>query len=617
MTSEAGSRTDDRSDSGQRIADHFIVCGGNALAHRLIQELIEHYEVPVVAIVPDRTKDHAPRIEQTPGLAKVVEFRTVTDEALREVSASTARGIALVDGEDQDKIHAALSVQGHNRQIRIVVRMFNQRLGKQIEKLLRNCTSLSGSATAAPAFVNGAVRRPHSVQVGERFVYVAYSGGDDVPPGPLCVVADRIDRQDLSRLRLMPETPSRAAGFIALAAQYGSATVSPDLTPAPADAPETDDPDPRETGLSGVPYEIATLQTLSSEPRVPIRWFTRLRWRLVDALRYFTSARLRMVTAVALAAIGVSFLPIWSATHSVAWTAYTTLMDMAGAAQADQPPGAGGWWMRVAQVIVTFGGVTLVPVATAILVDVLASGRRGQPKDPSAGISNHVVVVGLGNIGVRVATLIRQLGVAVVCVERDPQSRGIAAVRALGIPVVVGDGPMDDILRRARVQRSRALVAVTRDDAANLEAALEARAVQQNVRIVVRLFDDDFAHHVYATLGDVTSRSVSYLSAPAFAAALMSREVLGTLSVFRHVILVAELTATEGSSLTGMSQHDVEDLGGIRVIAVRLAHQPGTYRWNYADRARPLGAGDRIVVAATRSAVGRLNTLQSTADDVP
>ncbi|MDX6328942.1 MAG: hypothetical protein QOI83_1325 [Streptomycetaceae bacterium] len=621
MTRDGGPQFAGQSEPAQQIADHYIVYGGNALALRLILELIEHYEVPVTAIVPDRTEDHAPRIVQIPGLAKVVESRTVTDEALREVSASTARGIAFVDGEDQDKIHAALSVQGHNPQIRIVLRMFNQRLGKQIEKLLTNCASLSGSATAAPAFVNGALQRPNSVQVGGRFVYVAYD--DDIQPNRLCVVADRIDRQDLSRIRLMPETASRAADFIALATRYSpdaaiTSSPTPTTSPNPAHTPDAADPaDPtRQDGTQpdGAGNGIAALQTLSSELRVSIPWFARLRWRLVDTFRYFTGARLRIVTALAAAAILGSFLAIWAFNHSFTWTVYTTLLDMAGAAQPDQPGAStDGWLQRVAQVIITFCGVTFVPLATAILVDILASGRRGQPKDPGSGTSDHIVVFGLGNIGTRVATLIHELGVPVVGVERNPESRGIAAARALNIPVVVGDGPMDDLLRRARIQRSRALVAVTMDDAANLEAALEARAIRSGVRIVIRLFDDDFAHHVYATLGNVASRSVSYLSAPAFAAALMSREVLGTLSVFRHVLLIAELTATEGSNLLGMNQHDVEDLGGFRVIAVRLARQPGTYMWNYADRSRRLAIGDRIVVAATRGGLGRLNTTQPTA----
>ncbi len=317
-----------------------------------------------------------------------------------------------------------------------------------------------------------------------------------------------------------------------------------------------------------------------------------------------------MLLIVAFSAVLVGAGVIWYFNGQFGWALYLTLLDMAGAAQPYQPTDVvpGGMWQLIAQVVITFCGITFVPVATAIVVDTLATGRRGLPKAPGAGIRDHVVVVGLGNVGTRVAALVREAGVPVVCIERDPQSRGIAAVRALGVPVLVGDAPLESQLRRARVQHSRALVAVTNDDATNLEAALEARAVRHEVRIVVRLFDDDFAHHVYATLGNVASRSVSYLSAPAFAAALMGREVLGTLSVYRHVLLIAELTADEGSGLVGLNLHEIEEPGGVRVIAVRLARRPEDYQWNYADRARRLLPGDRVVVAATRSGLARIST---------
>ncbi|MFD0569299.1 potassium channel family protein [Kitasatospora gansuensis] len=221
------------------------------------------------------------------------------------------------------------------------------------------------------------------------------------------------------------------------------------------------------------------------------------------------------------------------------------------------------------------------------------------------------MVVGLNHLGTRVAGMVRESGVPVVCIERDPQSRGIAAMRALGVPVLVGDAPLAGQLLRARAQYARAVVSVTRDDAANLEVALEARALQPGVRMILRLFDDDFAHQVYATLGNVVSRSMSYLSAPGFAAALMGREVLGTLSVYRRVLLIAELTAETGSGLAGRSVHDLEEPGGVRVVAVRLARLPDEYQWNYPDRARPLGEGDHILVAATRSGLARLNTGQT------
>ena len=607
----------------EQLRHHYIVCGGNALAHRLVLELVEHYDVPVIALVPDRARDHAPRIEQIPGVAAVVEYSSITEEALRAVRVEAARGIALVEGSDQENIHAALSAQGHNPGIRIVLRMFNQRLGENIEGLLRNGTALSGSATAAPAFANAALARPNSVRVGNRFLHVAYD--DDIDSGQVCVVADQIDRQDLGRLRLLPDLATPAAGFIELARRFGDdGPVRPGLrpaaesvpAPAPAAAADGDpeaEPDPAPEPEAEVQADgIAALQVLPSRPPVRIPWARRLRWRLLDTLRYVTSARLRVVLLTALAAVLLSFGLLWYLDRDFGWTLYLALLDLAGAAQPDQPGAGGGstggTWQRVAQVVITFCGITFAPVATAIMVEVLASGRRGQARSPGAGTRDHVIVVGLGNVGTRVAALVHELGVPVVCIENDPQARGIAAVRALGIPVVVGDAPLEAQLRRARVHRSRAVVAVTTNDAANLEAALEARAVSPEVRVVVRLFDDNFAHHVYATLDNAASRSVSYLSAPAFAAALMGREVLGTLSVFRHVLLIAELRADEVTGLVGMNQHDIEDPGGVRVIAVRLARRPEDHLWNFADRTRRLLPGDRVVVAATRSGLARLNT---------
>ncbi|MFF7459026.1 NAD-binding protein [Kitasatospora sp. NPDC008115] len=583
------------------ISQHYIVCGGNALAHRLALELVEHYEVPVVVLVPDRARDHAPRIEQLEGVAAVVEYSSVTEEALRAVRVETARGIAFVDGHDQENIHAALSAQGHNPAIRIVLRMFNQRLGANIERLLRNGAALSGSATAAPAFADAALSRPNSVQVGDRFLHIAYD--DDISSDRLCVVADRIDRQDVGRIRLLPAQAGDSASFVRLASEFGDDGPIRSGAEARRAADLAD-----EAGPDG---GIAALQTLRSEPAVRIAWWRRLRWRLLDTLRFFTSVRLRVVLITALAAVLLAFGLLWHLNGNFAWTLYTSLLDIAGAAQPDQPGasgGTGGTWQRVAQVVITFCGITFAPVATAIMVEVLASGRRGQPRNPGAGTRDHVVVVGLGNVGTRVVSQLHGLGVPVVGVESDPQARGISAVRALGVPVVVDDGPLAEQLRRARLKHSRAVVAVSGDDATNLEAALEARAERPDVRVVLRLFDDSFASHVYATLDNVASRSTSYLAAPAFASALMGREVLGTLSVFRHVLLIAELPAELGSGLIGLNRHDLEDPGGVRVLAVRLARNPSLYQWNYADRTRTLEPGDSVVVAATRSGLARLNT---------
>ncbi|MEV7599321.1 NAD-binding protein [Kitasatospora sp. NPDC089797] len=603
------------------ISQHYIVCGGNALAHRLVLELVEHYEVPVVVLVADRTRDHAPRIERLAGVAAVVEYPNITEEALRAVSVDTARGLALVEGSDQENIHAALSAQGHNPDIRIVFRMFNQRLGENIERLLRNGAALSGSATAAPAFAAAALGRPNSVEIEGRYLHIAFD--DAITPDRLCVVADQIDRQDFSKIRLLPEQEGDSAQFVRLATEFGDdGPVRPGgVRRGPVPEPRVGaDADPGPGAPDGTPDAeepaggTAALQAMRMEPREPTNWARRVRWRVLDTMRFFTSARMRLVLLTALAAVLMAFAVLWYLSRDFGWTVYISLLDLAGAAQPDQQAdivagtGTGGAWQRVAQVVITLCGITFAPVATAIVVEVLGSGRRGLPRNPSAGTRDHVIVVGLGNVGTRVAAQLHEMGVPVVCMERDPQARGIASARALGIPVVLGDGPFEEQLHRARLKHARALVAVSGDDATNLEAALEARHGNAEVRVVVRLFDDNFAGHFYKTLDNAASRSVSYLAAPAFAAALMGSEVRGTLSVFRHVLLIAELTVEDGSGLIGLNRHDLEDPGGVRVIAVRFAHS-NQLHWGFADRTRRLAPGDRIVVAATRSGLARLNTV--------
>ena len=86
-----------------------------------------------------------------------------------------------------------------------------------------------------------------------------------------------------------------------------------------------------------------------------------------------------------------------------------------------------------------------------------------------------------------------------------------------------------------------ALVSVTSQDVVNLETALNAGALREDLRIVLRLTDDDLAERVQKTTGNTISRSVPYLAAPAFAAAMLEHQVLRTIPVGRHVLLIADV----------------------------------------------------------------------------
>ncbi len=577
MSGERGVPDESSTELNHHHIDHYVICGGNTLAHRLVVELTEQYDVPVVAIVPSRDADHGPQILKFLGDAAVVVAPTITEEVLLTAGTTAARGIALVDGEDESNIHTALRAQSLNQDIRIVLRIYNQRLGNHIERLLKNCAALSRSATAAPAFVNAALVRRNSVQVGSQAVHVEIET-DVSRKDFLCTVADHIDTGDLTRMRMLPDAPGPASIWIA----------------------ETK----REQVVE--PGSRAVLRFEDDEPPTTPSWFARLLWRLFDLRRFLGTTGLSRVFLGAFVAVVASFSTIWAFNHRFAWAIYYTLLDMAGAAQPDtygQPSVTGGPAQRAAQVVITFCGIMFIPVVTAFVLDNISRGRAGASRQVSTGVRGHVVVFGLGNVGTRVATLLHELRIPVVCIERDVNARGILAARALDIPVLTGEAPLEEQLRQARVRTSRAVIALTGDDAANLEACLEARALAPDVRIVLRLFDDDFATQVYRSFTNAASRSVSYLAAPAFAAALMGREVLGTLSVYRHVVLIAEFVADEASDLVGRRLRDIEIPSEVRVIAVRSPNARD-YLWR-PDHGRRIGAGDKYVLLTTRSGLGR------------
>ena len=83
-------------------------------------------------------------------------------------------------------------------------------------------------------------------------------------------------------------------------------------------------------------------------------------------------------------------------------------------------------------------------------------------------------------------------------------------------------------------------------DIVNLETALTARALRDDLRIVLRLTDDDLAERLEKTTGNTISRSVPYLAAPAFATAMLEHQVLRTIAVGRHVLLIADIRVGPG-----------------------------------------------------------------------
>lgn len=170
------------------------------------------------------------------------------------------------------------------------------------------------------------------------------------------------------------------------------------------------------------------------------------------------------------------------------------------------------------------------------------------------------------------------------------------------------------MLEAAKIHRAHALLAVTSSDTTNLEAALYARSLRPDLRVVLRLYDDDFATAVYRTLRAAhpqaltRSRSVSHLSAPSFAGAMMGRQILGAIPVERRVLLFAALEVAGYAQLEGKTVGEAFRAGYWRVLALDTGRErqggPGLV-WDLPD-GYVLGGSDRVVLAATRRGLAEL-----------
>ena len=255
---------------------------------------------------------------------------------------------------------------------------------------------------------------------------------------------------------------------------------------------------------------------------------------------------------------------------------------------------------KASQVLLTLDGMAFIPVITAIVVGARLTGSVRRTPRPPGG---HVIVVGLGNVGTSVTGQLHDLGFDVVCVDNNSSAPGIPMTRQLGLPVVIGDATREETLRAASLDTCMALVSVTSQDVVNLETALNARALREDLRIVLRLTDDDLAERLQKTTGNTISRSVPYLAAPAFAAAMLEHQVLRTIPMGRHVLLIADVRVGHQAGLAGSSIQDTEQDGQARVLALQVSGSQGL---DWAPRRGYLLAnGDRLIILATRKGLGR------------
>ncbi|WP_327337815.1 NAD-binding protein [Streptomyces sp. NBC_01324] len=649
------------------FSGHMVVCGDDALAQRLAVELRYVYGERVTLVLPPGPDPRRPEVALTGrGRAaalfgrmssamsrnggngadsgsgngdsdtnagveavRILQAHEPSDEALEEAGVGAAAALALVYDDDERNIRAALTARRLNPRVRLVIRLYNRKLGQHLEALLdqaaavaspgldptaldASTTVLSDADTAAPALAATALAGSSKVIRAEGLLLRA---AERTPPRD-----GQVADPGLCTLALLSSTTHDPAGT---EGSDSSGDEGPRLLPDQTEVAAA-------TGRGTIVLEAVSRNGADARTR-------RMGGRSAPLSQFF-SRRLRWsALGVGTAVLGLAVASTFTTGDKPLHAVYLTLLDLF--AMGD--PAIGDPTARqIIQILSGVAGLMLLPLLVAGVLEAFGSLRTASSlRRPPRGLSGHVVLLGLGKIGTRVLVQLRELGIPVVCVEDDPDARGIPVARRLHVPVVIGDVTQEGVLEAAKIRRSRALLALTSIDTTNLEAALYARSVKPDLRVTLRLFDDEFATAVYRTLRTAhpqaltRSRSVSHLAAPSFAVAMMGRQILGAVPVERKVMLFAAVEVAGHPQLEGRTVEQAFRSGAWRVLALDVAppadrrpdlaapvpppqapgagtgtgaeQQPGGLVWNLHP-GYVLQPTDRVVIAATRRGLAEL-----------
>ncbi len=188
-------------------------------------------------------------------------------------------------------------------------------------------------------------------------------------------------------------------------------------------------------------------------------------------------------------------------------------------------------------------------------------------------MKNHIVVIGLGHLGIRVVRELVQLGEDVVVIERDPDPTRLTEAHSYNIPVIIGDGRDANVLKQAGIEQASALIICTNNDLANLQIASRVRELDKDIRLVMRLFDDEFGTPMAERFDIAAVMSASAMAAPAFAGAATGTEIMQTFKVADQVLALGRIEVQPRARIVGKRMEEIEQALKVSIVLVQSQGQ--------------------------------------------
>ncbi len=554
------------------LTGHVIVCGLHDVGLRIVEQL--HSAGERVVVVDDDPDRRLLRVVSDWGIAHL-PLSAQRADSLRRAGLDAASALVCVDPNELRNLETALLARRLRPELRVVVQLNNLVVGRAVARVTGPGSVLDVASLAAPAFVEACLaQRSHLIDLdGWQFqiveLPVTAAGSLRTLLGDLAPVA--VIPGDGSDVHVCPGRD--------LAVNPGDRVVV---------VGSTDDLAERR-----VPHTPGEQSLGRTDRRSNLGRWTVNGWRYAVSVLAETDRALR----ITLAALGI--LAIFSTlalalayqtrgNHHIGVldALYFTTETLTTVGYGDFSFVTEAPWLRIWAIVLMILGATLMTILYALLTNLLVSRRIEQSlgRRHITRLRGHVLLIGLGSVGVRVLEALVTAGEQVVVVERDEDNRFLAVARDLGVPIIIGDSTSPATLHSANLDGARAVAVLTSSDLANIETGLAVDELlgerRDEVPVVMRVFDRQLAHTIESSFHFRNVRSTSALAAPWFVGSALGLDILSTFYVDTEPLLVGRLTVATAGGLAGRTMLDLS--ARMRVIAISRARENG--RLEYPPR---------------------------------
>jgi voltage-gated potassium channel len=265
--------------------------------------------------------------------------------------------------------------------------------------------------------------------------------------------------------------------------------------------------------------------------------------------------------------------------------------------------------------VLALGGVFTAFYAAAEFIRAILSGEirralgRQRMESRLEKLSGHLVVCGFGRMGRLVAEEFSSAALPFVVIDRDAKVlEGFSIPN--GIPLV-GDATADDVLRRAGVERARALVTAAASDADNVFITMSARLINERLFIVARA-EGEGAEAKLRRAGASRVVSPYSIGGHRVAQAVLRPNAMDFIELATRTghleLQIEEMGVEAGSPLVGrpIKASPVRSELGIIIVAIK---KPGAKMAFNPSPDTALEAGDLLITLGHRQQLDRLEEM--------